>query len=120
VTGEIEIALTEEFETTVAAEGVTIGETDGESVVIDFQQAEGEAGDVEAADIDAVVEGDGDVDVALGAAKLQHAARERGRARELFEKLATLPEGDQERQRIRGAAGRVPGAPVQEPGRVAR
>ncbi|HTS96265.1 MAG TPA: RNA polymerase sigma factor SigF [Streptosporangiaceae bacterium] len=47
------------------------------------------------------MEGDPDVDAALGA-KIQHATRERGRARELFERLVTLPEGDQERQRIRG------------------
>ncbi len=100
MTGEIEVALTEEFETTVAdqAEDLAVGETDGESAVIDFQ----EAGEDESVDIDAVVEGDAGADVALGAAKIQHAARERGRARELFEKLATLPEDDRERQRIRG------------------
>jgi RNA polymerase sigma-B factor len=98
VTGEIEVALTEEFETTVAAQddGRGTGVT-GESAVIDFQQAEDEA-----VTIEAVVEGDADIEVALGAAKIQNATRERGRARELFERLSTLPEGDQERQRIRG------------------
>jgi RNA polymerase sigma-B factor len=102
VRGEIEVALTEEYETTVAAqsEGMAVGDTNGESAVYDFA----DAGDDEAIDIGAVVEGESDpeVDAALGAAKIQHATRERGRARELFERLVTLPEGDQERQRIRG------------------
>jgi RNA polymerase sigma-B factor len=108
VTGEIEVALTEEFETTVAdqAEDLAVGETDGESAVIDFQEAgEGEAVDIDIdidVDVVVVVEADAGTDVALGAAKTQHAARERGRARELFEKLATLPADDKERQRIRG------------------
>jgi RNA polymerase sigma-B factor len=34
--------------------------------------------------------------------RVQHAVPDRGRARELFERLATLPEGDEERLRIRG------------------
>src|SRR5207245_2593884 len=72
---------------------------------------EGDAVDIETpvdiespVDISGVVEleGDADVDVTLGAARIQHAARERGRARELFEQLATLPTGDEGRQRIRG------------------
>ena len=101
--GEIEVALTEEYETTVAAEaeGMAVGDTNGESAVYDFAEA---AGDEEATNIGAVVEGepDAEVETELGAAKIQHATRERGRARELFERLVTLPEGDQERQRIRG------------------
>ena len=36
------------------------------------------------------------------APKVQHAVPDRGRARELFERLAALPDGDQERLRIRG------------------
>src|SRR6202050_5331201 len=57
VTGEIEVALTEEFETTVAeqAEDLAVGETAGDSAVIDFQ----EAGQGEAVDIDALVRGGG-------------------------------------------------------------
>jgi RNA polymerase sigma-B factor len=100
VTGEIEVALTEEFETTVAeqAEDLAVGETGGDSAVIDFQEA-GEGG---AVGIEALVESDGESGVTLGTAKVQHAARERGRARELFEKVATLPEDDPERLRIRG------------------
>ncbi len=99
MTREIEVALTEEFETTMAAqaEGMAVGDASGEPAVIDFTDArEGGAARVEA------VERAPDVDAALGAAKVQHAPRERGRARELFERLATLPEGDEERQRIRG------------------
>ena len=99
MTREIEVALTEEFETTMAAEaeGVSVGDAHGEPTVIDFPDArEGEA-----VRVDAVAEGAG-VDAALGTAKVQHATRERGRARELFERLATLPQGGEERQRIRG------------------
>ena len=103
MTGETEVTLTEEFETTMAAEaeGAAADEADGQAVVIDFQEAgEGEATEI---DIDSgIVEGGAAVDVTLGAARIQHATRERGRARELFEQLSTLPEGDKERQRIRG------------------
>jgi RNA polymerase sigma-B factor len=108
VTGEIEVALTEDFDTAPAnqAEGLAVDDADGQAAVIDFAEAgEGDAADIESpADIDGVVEiGDDDaVDVTLGAERIQHAARERGRARELFEQLATLPTGDQKRQRIRG------------------
>jgi RNA polymerase sigma-B factor len=52
-----------------------------------------------------VTEGlDGPVDEAGLAAtpKIQHAVPDRGRARDLFERLATLTEDDQERLRIRG------------------
>jgi len=99
VTGEIE-ALTEEYETTVAdeAKDMVVSDTNGEPAVIGFT----EAGQDEAVDIEAVVEGGTDVAVALEAAKVQHATRERGRAKELFEQLVTLPEGDEKRQRIRG------------------
>ena len=99
MTGEIE-ALTEEYETTVAdeAKDMVVSDTNGEPAVIGFT----EAGQDEAVDIEAVVEGGTDVAVALEAAKVQHATRERGRAKELFEQLVTLPEGDEKRQRIRG------------------
>jgi len=96
---EIEVALTEEFETTVAAqaEGAAAGNRDGEPAVIGFADGrEGEAVRVGA------VESASDSGATLAAAKVPHAARERGRARELFERLATLPEGNEERQRIRG------------------
>jgi len=98
VTREIEVALTEEFETTMAArpEDGAVGDANGEPAVIDLAEVrEGEA-------VRAAVGRAADVEAALGTAKIQHATRERGRARELFEQLATLPQGDEERQRIRG------------------
>jgi RNA polymerase sigma-B factor len=96
---EIEVALTEEFETTMAAEaeGTAVGDANGEPAVLGFADArKGETVRVGA------VESASDSGAALGTAKVQHATRERGRARELFERLATLPEGNEERQRIRG------------------
>jgi RNA polymerase sigma-B factor len=98
VTREIEVALTEEFETTMAArpEDGAVGDANGEPAVIDLAEVrEGEA-------VRAAVGRAADAEAALGTAKIQHATRERGRARELFEQLATLPEGGEERQRIRG------------------
>jgi len=62
---EIEVALTEEFETTVAAqpEDRAVGDTPGEPTVIDFTEVrEGEA--VRAAAVD----GAADAGAALGAA----------------------------------------------------
>ena len=99
MTREIEVALTEEFETTMAvqAEGMAVGDRGGEPAVIGLTDArEGQAVRVDA------VERAADAGATLGTAKVQHATRERGRARELFELLATLPEGNEERQRIRG------------------
>jgi hypothetical protein len=103
VTGEIEVALTEDFDTAAAdqAEDLEVGDADGQAAVMEFD--EGDAEDIEGTvDIEGVVEGDSavDVDVALGAARIQHAARERGRARELFEQLAALPAGDKERHQV--------------------
>jgi RNA polymerase sigma-B factor len=98
VTGEIEVTLTEEYDTTVAdqAERLEAREADGHPEAIGY--AEAEAQDEADVDLTEVVEGD----VGLGAARIQHATRERGRARELFEQLATLPADDEQRQRIRG------------------
>ena len=102
MTGEIEVTLTEEYETTMAAEAgaTSADEADGQAAVIEFTEAgEGEADEL---DLDGGVVGN-DAEASLAsAARIQHASRERGRARELFEKLQALPEGDQERQRIRG------------------
>jgi len=98
VTREIEVALTEEFEATMAAqpEDRAVGDANGEPAIMDFAEVrEGEA-------LRAAVAGAADTSAPLSAAKIQHATRERGRARELFERLATLPEGGEERQRIRG------------------
>ena len=93
MTREIEVALTEEFETTMAArpEDGAVGDANGEPAVIDLAEVrEGEA-------VRAAVGRAADVEAALGTAKIQHATRERGRARELFEQLATLPAGGEER-----------------------
>ena len=98
MTREIEVALTEEFETTMAArpEDEPVGDANGEPAVIDLAEVrEGEA-------VRAAVGRASDAEAALSTAKIQHATRERGRARELFEQLATLPAGGEERQRIRG------------------
>ncbi len=102
MTGEIEVTLTEEYETTMAAEaGATAAdEGDGQAAVIEFAEAgEGEA---EELGLDGGVVGNEAEASLVSAARIQHASRERGRARELFERLQALPEGDQERQRIRG------------------
>ena len=98
MTREIEVALTEEFEATMAAqpEDRAVGDANGEPAIMDFAEVrEGEA-------LRAAVAGAADTSAPLSAAKIQHATRERSRARELFEQLATLPEGGDERQRIRG------------------
>jgi RNA polymerase sigma-B factor len=98
VTGEIEVTLTEEFDTTVTdqAERMAGHEADRRPGVADYAEADGE--DEEDVDLTEVVEGE----VGLGATRIQHATRERGRARELFEQLAGLAADDQQRQRIRG------------------
>ena len=102
MTGEIEVTLTEEYETTMAAEAgaAAADDADGQAAVIEFTEAgEGEADELE---LDGGVVGNEAEASLASAARIQHASRERGRARELFEKLQALPEGDQERQRIRG------------------
>ena len=97
MTGEIEVTLTEEFESTVVARAggrATAADTDAPV-----------AGAIDSRDAD-----DDDDEAAAAAApenllpppKMQHAPRERGRARDLFERIAVLPEGDEERLRIRG------------------
>jgi RNA polymerase sigma-B factor len=97
MTGEIEVTLTEEFESTVVARAggrAAAADTDAQVAgVIEFRDAD-----------------DDDDEAAAAAApeslvpppKMQHAPRERGRARDLFERIAVLPEGDEERLRIRG------------------
>ena len=73
MTREIEVALTEEFETTMAArpEDGAVGDANGEPAVIDLAEVrEGEA-------VRAAVGRAADVEAALGTAKIQHATRER-------------------------------------------
>jgi RNA polymerase sigma-B factor len=105
VTGEAEVALTEEFETVQAgpAGGLAAApDSDGQAAqVLDFREAL-EAPEPEPAGSRAGDDGEAAAaHKAAGSARVQHAARERGYARDLFERLAGLPEGDQERLRIR-------------------
>jgi RNA polymerase sigma-B factor len=102
MTGEIEVALTEEFESTVTAPasgGAAARDADAPvAAVIDFRDVEDDDQDDEGDDAAALTADD----EVPAAAKLGHPPRERGRARELFERLAVLPDGNEERLRIRG------------------
>jgi RNA polymerase sigma-B factor len=95
--------LTQDFESTVAARaGGRAAARDADvpvAAVIDFRDADDVADDEdEDSDAAAVVTAED----AIAAPKLQHPPRERGRARELFEQLALVSDGDEERLRIRG------------------
>jgi RNA polymerase sigma-B factor len=99
VTGETELALTEETDTgpTEPAGLAAAGEPDApEPAVLGF------AGD----DLDAAALRGDDLaekpDLMAETPRIQHGARERGYARELFQRLSDLPPGDSERLRIRG------------------
>src|SRR5260370_14500527 len=89
MTGEVEVALTEEFETMTAvpAGGQALADTDEVLAVAGLLAEELEEGASEQLS---------------GAIRIQHAVRDRGHARELFVLLAQLPDGDPERLRIRG------------------
>src|SRR5258708_14888682 len=89
MTGEVEVALTEEFETMTAepAGGQALSDTAEVIAVADLLADEADAGATEQLS---------------GAIRIQHAVRDRGHARELFVLLAELAEGDPERLRIRG------------------
>src|SRR5215470_5545646 len=89
MTGEAEVALTEEFETMTAdpAGGQALADTDDVMAVAGLITDE----------ID-----DETAEQLSGAIRIQHAVRDRGHARELFVHLAQMPEGDPERLRIRG------------------
>jgi RNA polymerase sigma-B factor len=97
--GEIEVRLTEEYETTVTAR--SRGTTSARkadvkaAAVIEIREAAGAADPGEGA-------GAAAGETASATARLQPDARDRSRARELFEQLAALPEGDEERLRLRG------------------
>jgi RNA polymerase sigma-B factor len=96
--GEIEVRLTEEYETTVTAR--SRGTTSARkadvkaAAVIEIREAAGAADSGEAAAPT--------VETASATTRLQSDSRDRSRARELFEQLAALPEGDEERLRLRG------------------
>ncbi len=89
MTGEVEVALTEEFETMTAkpAGGPALAETEQVLAVAGLIAEE--------------VDEDGSEQLS-GAIRIQHAVRDRGHARELFVLLARLAEDDPERLRIRG------------------
>jgi RNA polymerase sigma-B factor len=117
VTGETEVALTEDFETASAAPGTRRqpGDEDADTqAVLDFTDATELADAADLADAEfADAAGLADPELADAARpviseelvepqeKLAHAGRERGHARELFERISQLPEGDEERLRIR-------------------
>jgi RNA polymerase sigma-B factor len=95
--------LTEEFDTMAArpAGEVTADDESGAppATVLDFR----DAAEVESASLRGGQASDPAAGPpAAGSARVQHAGRERGHARDLFERLAELPDGDQERLRIRG------------------
>src|SRR5258706_6476132 len=89
MTGEVEVVLTEEFETMTAAPA-------GGQALADTEEVLAVAGL-----IPEELEEDASEHLS-GAIRIQHAVRDRGHARELFVLLAQLPEGDAERLRIRG------------------
>jgi len=94
VTGEVEVALTEEFEVATAEHA----EARGPSAEFAGAPEALTVADLIEADLD----DDADVEQLSGAIRVQHAVRDRGHARELFEQLAGLPERDPTRLRIRG------------------
>jgi RNA polymerase sigma-B factor len=100
VTGETEIALTEEFDAMPAAPGglAAAGEpASPEPAVLSFSgAAELDPASVRSDDLADQAE------VAADTPRIQHGTRERSHARELFEQLSKLPAGDAERLRIRG------------------
>ena len=100
MTGETEIALTEEFDAMPAAPGglAAAGEpASPEPAVLSFSgAAELDPASVRSDDLADQAE------VAADTPRIQHGTRERSHARELFEQLSKLPAGDAERLRIRG------------------
>src|ERR1700683_3867280 len=91
MTGEVEVTLTEEFETMTAEPAGGQAVSDADEVIATArligQEIENEENPAEQLS---------------GAIRIQHAVRDRGHARELFVRLCELPEGDPERLRIRG------------------
>ena len=94
MTGEVEVALTEEFEVATAAHAAVPGpapELAGAPEPLTVAEL-----------IDADLDDEADAEQLSGAIRVQHAVRDRGHARELFEQLADLPVSDAARLRIRG------------------
>src|SRR5712691_10140859 len=90
MTGEVEVALTEEFETMTAVPAGEQGVGDAEEVL------------AVAGLISQELDDQGSSEQLSGAIRIQHAVRDRGHARDLFVRLCELPDGDPERLRIRG------------------
>jgi RNA polymerase sigma-B factor len=116
VTGEIEVRLSEDFETMMAGPAGGHADRDADpasAAVFDFREAtELEAVDLDAAELGAAGLEPAEPGLAPGSPDVPrqqapppakaHAVRDRAYARNLFEQLAVLPEGDPERLRIRG------------------
>jgi RNA polymerase sigma-B factor len=101
VTGEIEVRLTEDFDIPVArpaAEHAAGGAGASSAEVLSFR----DAANVDGVETETAGAGEQAARHEVSVASKIHAVRERGRARDLFEQLAALPEGDDERLRIRG------------------
>ncbi|HBW21269.1 MAG TPA: hypothetical protein DEH11_20790, partial [Actinobacteria bacterium] len=93
MTGEIEVSLTNEFETMpgppiggLAAAGPADDQPGG---VLELS----DAAEFDPAELPDQEELEAEADSPRGQARIQHGGRERGHARELFERLAELPEG---------------------------
>src|SRR5262249_21457463 len=95
MTGEAEVALTEELETMTAdpAGGQAVAERDDVLAVARL--------------IDEEIDED-TAEQLSGAIRIQHAVRDRGHARDLFVVLAELPDGDPGRLRIGGEVVELP------------
>jgi RNA polymerase sigma-B factor len=103
VTGETEVALTEEFDAMPAGGLAAAREPDSpDPAVLSFAGAAGldpagiRAGEVAESDPSEIA------DAMAEAPRIQHGSRERTHARELFERLCSLPPDNPERLRIRG------------------
>ncbi|HSR84306.1 MAG TPA: RNA polymerase sigma factor SigF [Streptosporangiaceae bacterium] len=95
MTGETEVALTEEFETMSTAPARGGPAADGTDGVVPAVLELGDA--EELAEVPELA----DTGELPGPARAQHGPRERGHARDLFAQLTVLPPGDPERLRIR-------------------
>jgi RNA polymerase sigma-B factor len=116
VTGEIEVRLSEDFETMMAGQAGGHADRDADpasAAVFDFH----EAAELEAVDLDSAELGPAGLEPAEAgpassgpdvprqqapAPAKPHSVRDRAYARNLFEQISVLPEGDPERLRIRG------------------
>jgi RNA polymerase sigma-B factor len=90
--------LTEDYETMPggqAAGRAGAGDSDATAALLDFREVD----EIDAADLE--FDDGGAAGYPAGPARTSHPPRERGHARDLFDRLAELPDGDAERLRIR-------------------